>query len=621
MTRDKSPNAADGPLDPTRVSFSQAQGYESLPQPLKLEQVSGKARLMLWNYFYLHALHREDSFITVFGPWEEIFGTLHIHFFMLPIDDFDKSLKVLHRRYRAAILNDLPFNKLFDLLQMIMRHRECPKSFIDNVAQTFRSCRLAYVVDTQRPVTILPAVTEQEGQVLLAATKQLQTAGLAGSIRHLRRASHSINQSDWTGSIRESIHAVESVARQLDPKASATLGPALKSLERQGGLHPALKDAFSKLYGYTSDEQGIRHAYLEDTESKSGLDEAVFMLSACAAFASYLSRQAPGSNVGSTYRPPTMHESKRRRTSLGDCAVMNESTYSQREAWPFINYLDTGNITENCINEIQHLVVGKDKIPSRARRKARPGDIVYSTVRPNQKHFGLLKEIPDRFLASTGFAVIRGIEGIADSEYIYYFLAQNHIVDYLHAIAEDSTSAYPSIRPADIARLEVDLPPIAEQRAIAHILGTLDDKIELNRRMNQTLEEMARALFKSWFVDFDPVRAKAALKQHALGKSAGPDAQPNRNGAAPTAEWTVESARDYLDAMDPRIVDLFPDRLVDSELGEIPERWVATKLARRDSDTRQQTHSTEQSSTGRSARAFSLLRRSRNHGLRRRLPI
>ena len=72
------------------------------------------------------------------------------------------------------------------------------------------------------------------------------------------------------------------------------------------------------------------------------------------------------------------------------------------------------------------------------------------------------------------------------------------------------------------------LPPLPEQRAIAHILGTLDDKIELNRRMNETLEEMARALFKSWFVDFDPVRAKAALKQHALRHRAAPDG--NRAG-------------------------------------------------------------------------------------------
>ena len=79
------------------------------------------------------------------------------------------------------------------------------------------------------------------------------------------------------------------------------------------------------------------------------------------------------------------------------------------------------------------------------------------------------------------------------------------------------------------------IPPLEDQHAIAHVLGTLDDKIELNRRMNQTLEEMARVLFKSWFVDFDPVRAKAALKQHALRQHATIDGEPSGNGDTPSA--------------------------------------------------------------------------------------
>ncbi len=90
------------------------------------------------------------------------------------------------------------------------------------------------------------------------------------------------------------------------------------------------------------------------------------------------------------------------------------------------------------------------------------------------------------------------------------------------------------------------MPPLPEQRAIAHILGTLDDKIELNRRMNETLEAMARALFKSWFVDFDPVRAKME------------------------GRWRRGESLPGLPA---HLYDLFPDRLVDSELGEIPEGW------------------------------------------------
>ena len=98
-----------------------------------------------------------------------------------------------------------------------------------------------------------------------------------------------------------------------------------------------------------------------------------------------------------------------------------------------------------------------------------------------------------------------------------------------------------------IAALEVPLPPLPEQRAIAHVLGTLDDKIELDRRMNETLEGMARALFKSWFVDFDPVRAK----------------MEGRDTGSP-----------------PEIADLFPDRLVDSEMGDVPEGWEVSEIGK-----------------------------------------
>ena len=111
------------------------------------------------------------------------------------------------------------------------------------------------------------------------------------STAHLRDASGCISDGDWAGAVRESIHAVESVARQLDPAASGTLGPALASLKKRGRLHPALKKAFSELYGYTSDEQGIRHSRLDEAKSQVGQDEAVFMLGACASFASYLWRR------------------------------------------------------------------------------------------------------------------------------------------------------------------------------------------------------------------------------------------------------------------------------------------------------------------------------------------
>ena len=145
-------------------------------------------------------------------------------------------------------------------------------------------------IDEKPPPTILPAATREEGAALLESLRTLDEAGLAGASSHLRKASERVHQGDWAGSVRESVHAVESVARTLAPDAT-TLAPALKSIEKSGALHPALKTAFSKLYGYASDERGIRHALLNGGGADVGADEALFMLGACASFASYLWRK------------------------------------------------------------------------------------------------------------------------------------------------------------------------------------------------------------------------------------------------------------------------------------------------------------------------------------------
>ena len=234
------------------------------------------------------------------------------------------------------------------------------------------------------------------------------------------------------------------------------------------------------------------------------------------------------------------------KTTLDECTIINTDTYSPKEGWPFINYLETGQITDNIISDIHHLTAGVDKIPASARRKIRSGDIIYSTVRPNKNHYGMIKNLPDNFLVSTAFAVIRGKPYLADTSFIYYYITQKGVIDFFHTLAEHSSSAYPSLQMKDLEILEIMLPPIEEQQVIAHILETLDDKIELNRRMNETLEEMARTLFKSWFVDFDPVRAKMG------------------------GRWKPSQSLPGLPA---ELYDLFPDRLVPSELGEIPEWW------------------------------------------------
>ena len=205
---------------------------------------------------------------------------------------------------------------------------------------------------------------------------------------------------------------------------------------------------------------------------------------------------------------PSQAEGTWSTRTLGDCIVVNEPTYSSKYDWRFINYLETGNITENRISSIKPLTVGQDKIPSRAKRIIIPGDIVYSTVRPVQRHYGIIHSPPPNFLASTGFAVIRGKPEIACTDFVYWYMVQDQIVEHLQSIAEQNTSAYPAINPSDIESLEIQLPPIPEQQAVADVLNAFDTKIELNRQMNQALAEIVATLFKSWFIDFYPIRAK-----------------------------------------------------------------------------------------------------------------
>jgi type I restriction enzyme S subunit len=137
-----------------------------------------------------------------------------------------------------------------------------------------------------------------------------------------------------------------------------------------------------------------------------------------------------------------------------------------------------------------------------------------------------------------------------DSRFLSYVFTQlGHELES----AGGGGSVYTNVSKSRFADIKVELPEdVNEQRAIAHILGTLDDKIELNRRMSETLEAMARALFKSWFVDFDPVRIRRGE----------PMCSPNVGADTQVCPY-----------MTPDILDLFPSRLVDSELGEIPEGW------------------------------------------------
>ena len=200
------------------------------------------------------------------------------------------------------------------------------------------------------------------------------------------------------------------------------------------------------------------------------------------------------------------------------------------------------NIGDNRIIEDGIARITTEDAQRLSRYLVRAGDIVYSR-RGDVERLALVRNHADGWLCGTGCLRVRLGEKGADPCYTSYYLGHPDVREWIVRHAHGATM--PNLNTSLLAACPFLQPPRSEQRAIAHILGTLDDKIELNRRMNETLESMARALFKSWFVDFDPVRAKAAGRDPGLP-------QP--------------------------LADLFPDSFEDSELGEIPRGWELKTL-------------------------------------------
>lgn len=184
---------------------------------------------------------------------------------------------------------------------------------------------------------------------------------------------------------------------------------------------------------------------------------------------------------------------------LGEVIKTNVESIGKDYPYSKILYLDTGSITRNNIDQYQEFEL--DKAPSRAKRLVKQDDIIYSSVRPNQLHYGYITNPANNLVVSTGFVTITCNKAYIEPKFLYYYLTQENITEYLHSVAEASTSAYPSLKASDIESLYIELPPLPEQIRIASILSSLDDKIDLLHRENKTLEAMAETLFRQWFIE------------------------------------------------------------------------------------------------------------------------
>ena len=273
-----------------KLTFEQAEGAEPVPTQLKLKEISPRLRAALWRVVH-DSLQQARLFpdyapaARLERPWVEILRDMYTYRYhrMTFRNDADALIGEVQ-----AIFNDGDYIAIFGWLQWVLRRQDCPYGFSDRIDSALRFGRAAYRVLEGK--TIVPIGSDAELETLKRAFADLAATEFHGARAHLRNAATELTAGHSADSIRESIHAVESVVSVLEPKGD--FAKALSRLDAKVKIHEAMKAGFTKLYGFTSNEQGIRHPLLE--VPAAGVDEtdALFMIGACAAFVSYLINKA-----------------------------------------------------------------------------------------------------------------------------------------------------------------------------------------------------------------------------------------------------------------------------------------------------------------------------------------
>ncbi|SEF46459.1 restriction endonuclease subunit S [Nitrosomonas ureae] len=179
-----------------------------------------------------------------------------------------------------------------------------------------------------------------------------------------------------------------------------------------------------------------------------------------------------------------------KEVTIGDFVELNRASIDKNYPYQAIEYLDTGSLTEGKIESFQSFAL--DDAPSRAKRLVQHNDVLISTVRPDQKHYGIIKNPIENLVVSTGFCVLTCKK--IDPHFIYLLLTNDEMTDYLHTIAEGSTSTYPSLKPSDIGSIVFQLPPCGKLEEFSFITQSSWEKIEKNHIQIRTLETLRDTL-------------------------------------------------------------------------------------------------------------------------------
>jgi hypothetical protein len=271
------------------LTFAQAEGAEPLPSQLKRTEVSNQLRAVLWSYVHSELVRTavREMYSYVGGSWKAALQDAHVYFFHKPVDEFETSFGDASNAVKAVLMK-ADWVTFYGWIQHLLRANPT-HDFADKIQKILVYCRSPYrIIDK---VILCPVGSDEEAATIERAFADLKGAtGLAGGRQHLNLAAHELSAGHFADSVRESIHSVESVARVLEPDGD--FSKALAKLEAKTNIHGALKRGFTAIYGFTSDQEGIRHALLEKGAPDVDEVDALFMIGACSAFISYLINKA-----------------------------------------------------------------------------------------------------------------------------------------------------------------------------------------------------------------------------------------------------------------------------------------------------------------------------------------
>ena len=261
--------------------FSQRNGIEEVPQILKQKEIPDGFRRDLYQYIYSDTTYYDSYHIQ--GSWQMAVAHNFLHHDSLIQKITEGSIvKKEVNEFIEEYVRKSEYNKIFDLIEHFMGQRLVYNK--RSLEHMFDEYLLAYQLHDG---LVVPRATEAEGIALAKSLDNLKEAGFAPARECLRDAIMKLNQRAYADSVKKSIDAVESMVRKITEKNS--VGAALSNLESQGvHIHKALQEGFKKLYGYTSDEQGVRHALVDEDKANVTEDEALYMLGTCSSFVSYL---------------------------------------------------------------------------------------------------------------------------------------------------------------------------------------------------------------------------------------------------------------------------------------------------------------------------------------------